>query len=522
MNWKLIAVVSIGLILRLVWLGKLPLGFTADEAGQGYSAYSLLKTGRDEWGQWWPLFPRSFGDYKPPLYTFLTVPTIAVFGLNEWAVRLPEVIVGVASIWVVYLLAEKLFSKQVALWAAFLLAVSPWAVQLSRQAWEGGLGILFFALGWYLWLKQKPYLGAILWGINLYSYHSWRFVTLAFVGLVIFNQRRKLPWKPALVFGIFLLPILFNIKQSLTRASDVSILSRQNVTNYFADKGTSPAPYLLGKALDNKYWYIAKQFWFNYTTYYSPTFFFTGNRPDSSHLNFPKTPLLYLVELPTLAVGAYLVFISKMKNGWLLLAWALLAAVPAALTEGWSAQRAIPFLPLVTIISAVGMENLFSDFLWKKLILAGLALGFISFIYTYIYVLPAKPIYSQRAQYKQVFTVALINANKFESVHFSKAFSVPQIFVAFYSQWDPTNFQTQSQDWLRYEKADKKYVDQLESYNLGKFEFHDLNWSGDNQRQNALLIGEAKDFPEQAKSIADILDNQGHVIYRLVPSGQSL
>src|SRR3989344_6433819 len=87
----------LGLVLRVTWLTKYPAGFTPDEAAFGYNAYSILQTGKDEWGTpWWQLFftnMRSFGDYKLPLYTFLTIPSIKIFGLSEFATRLPNAII---------------------------------------------------------------------------------------------------------------------------------------------------------------------------------------------------------------------------------------------------------------------------------------------------------------------------------------------------------------------------------------------------------------------------------------------
>ena len=87
-------VLVVGFLLRVIGLAYYAAGFNADEVNQGYTAYSILKTGRDEWGKFLPLAPRSYGDYRAPLYTYLTIPSIAVLGLNEFAVRLPGVVLG--------------------------------------------------------------------------------------------------------------------------------------------------------------------------------------------------------------------------------------------------------------------------------------------------------------------------------------------------------------------------------------------------------------------------------------------
>jgi 4-amino-4-deoxy-L-arabinose transferase-like glycosyltransferase len=109
----LIALVFLlGFILRIVNISSRPVGFTPDEASFGYDAYSILKTGKDQWGKPFPLVLRSFGDSKLPLYTYLTIPSVFLFGLNEFAVRLPNAIIGSLAVIIVYLLVKELFSEK--------------------------------------------------------------------------------------------------------------------------------------------------------------------------------------------------------------------------------------------------------------------------------------------------------------------------------------------------------------------------------------------------------------------------
>ena len=108
-KWLLIGICIVGLVARIVGLTTHPTGFTPDEASFGYDAYSLLKTGKDQWGKSWPLVFESFGDYKSPLYTYLTVPFVFIFSLTKFAVRLPNALLGSGAVLVVYFLAKKLF-----------------------------------------------------------------------------------------------------------------------------------------------------------------------------------------------------------------------------------------------------------------------------------------------------------------------------------------------------------------------------------------------------------------------------
>ena len=100
-------------ILRIWQLGSLPPSLTPDEAALGYNAYSILKTGRDEYGKLLPVIFKSFGDYKPGFYIYTTVPFIAIFGLTEFAVRLPSAIAGVIAVWLMYLIVKKIRLKNI-------------------------------------------------------------------------------------------------------------------------------------------------------------------------------------------------------------------------------------------------------------------------------------------------------------------------------------------------------------------------------------------------------------------------
>jgi len=77
-NWIIIVVILVSSILRLWMLSKVPPSLTPDEAALGYNAYSILKTGHDEYGKFLPIIFKSFGDYKPGLYVYLTVPSVAL------------------------------------------------------------------------------------------------------------------------------------------------------------------------------------------------------------------------------------------------------------------------------------------------------------------------------------------------------------------------------------------------------------------------------------------------------------
>src|SRR3989338_1293700 len=149
----LISILILAAVLRLYRLGEFPAGFNADEAALGYNSYSLLLTGRDEHGHPWPVNLESFGDFKPALYSYLLIPWIKLFGLNEWVVRLPAATAGIIAVVLIYLLGKELIDRKFGLISAALLAVSPWHLHFSRGAWEVNLATTFILLGVYIYLR---------------------------------------------------------------------------------------------------------------------------------------------------------------------------------------------------------------------------------------------------------------------------------------------------------------------------------------------------------------------------------
>src|SRR3989344_8654583 len=92
----LLGITILASILRLYNLGKTPNALEWDEVALGYDAYSILRTGRDQFGKFMPITFRSLDDYKPPIYEYLAVPFVGMFGLTPFAVRFPSALAGIS------------------------------------------------------------------------------------------------------------------------------------------------------------------------------------------------------------------------------------------------------------------------------------------------------------------------------------------------------------------------------------------------------------------------------------------
>src|SRR3989344_6049899 len=239
----LIVILFLSLFLRLYKVNINPPSLDWDEASIGYNAYSILKTGADEYVNKFPLSIRSFDDYKPPLYIYLDVPSIAIFGLNEAGVRFPAALFGFLSVAVIYFLVKEIFynweknqREKIALLSAFFLGVSTWHLQFSRAAFEGNLGLFFFMLGFLFFLKalKDPkliFISAISFCLSIYSYHSFRLVVPIFIffSVICFWKaivNNKKYFTAGLVLAFFLVvPVFLNFTSSQGSGSRLSMVS---------------------------------------------------------------------------------------------------------------------------------------------------------------------------------------------------------------------------------------------------------------------------------------------------------
>ncbi len=527
----LLLIVFLAFVLRIVWIDKYPVGFTADEASFGYDAYSILNTGKDQWGQAWPITLRSFGDFKLPLYTYLTIPSIAVFGLNQFSVRLPSALVGALAVLVTYFFVVELFKKKnLALTASFLLAISPWHIQLSRGAFEANLTTLFLPLGIFAFLKglQKPkwfILSAFSFALNLYSYHSARLVTPLLVFFLVYLKRKEIvknrrAYFSAAIFLLFLIPSVFQFFSFNSRSADIAIFNPTGGWGPVADRryegDLMGLPDSVSRAFSNKITYTGKLFVENYLSYFSPRFLFTGGVNNGTYGMVPGIAVLYLIELPFLIAASWYSLRNKLTDGLpikLLCFWILISPIPAALTKGsgFAGNRSAVMMPALQIFSAFGAVVLFgllNKKLNKKILFSFFSLIFVLSIAflgeEYIYHSPRQVADQMLYGRKEAIDFIKPIEGNYKEIVFSRSLSEPQIFVAFYNRWDPLEYQKETKDWLRYESEKKPFLDQLDGYKLGKYTFGDLHYQTKKNNEKTLFVGKPDDFPNDTSFVKEI------------------
>ncbi len=510
-KWLLIGICIVGLVARIIGLTTHPTGFTPDEASFGYDAYSLLKTGKDQWGKSWPLVFESFGDYKSPLYTYLTVPFIFLFGLTKFAVRLPNALLGSFAVVVVYLLSKKLFKKEgVALFASLMLAISPWHIMLSRGAFEANLTTFFLPLGVLFFLNKKFSLAAIIMGLNLFSYHSAKVVTPFILLTLVVLQWQELkgylikPNKDILVAiiafsGFILLTVYTFFAGAGARVAERSITQGALEEAFNQRKSLyGTQVYALSRIFHNKYLVFVERFAGNYVTYLSPQFLFANGPNEATYGMIPGRGVLYWFSiLFVLFLGkAFSKDDNKSARKWLvfLVLWMLLSVIPTSLATGvgYSANRAAIMMPSIEILLGVGAYYFFTFLKKYKLVIYVFSL--VMFI-SVVFFLEDYFIESQHKTAKAMLYGRLEALEKLPNdgnkVIVDKSLSEPHIYTAFAQRIDPAVYQNYSKDW-RYKESDVNWVDQMPEYKLGKYTFKDIE--GDDLAEDTYLIGKIDDF----------------------------
>lgn len=529
----------LGFVLRFSLLGQIQKGMTPDEVQQGYSAYSILKTGHDEWGDLLPVFPRSFGDYRPPLYVYLTVPFVAIFGLNIEATRMASAFFGVLTVLVVFFLAKELFKDaRVAVLSALFLAISTWHVFYSRAAWESNAGVFFLLLGILLFLKgvEKKSLwfsfSAVCFGVSMFSYYSFKLLTplLVFALLFIYRKQILLNRKkiiPFLVIFIAFFVILISgdvFFGGARRASDTSIFNSENLKELRVIQVKDGMPQPFGRLINNRLIYLLSQFSQNYFGYFSTTFLVSPNRPDSSLYNLPGEWLVSLWEFGFLLAALIVLIKSGLNNlTKVILAWLLLTPLPAALTTDYMHTQRVEFLLfLIPILSAYGAIYLF-DLIKKRnlkiifgVIFAGVLVYSLFYrVDHYLFHQFDRQLGGVHYGYDEIFEYTEKNKDKFDRIIFTKEHSEPQIFLAFYTKMDPKYFQKYSPGWKWFENEGFKFLD-MTNYSLGKYSFQTIEWNRDKLIKNTMIVGSEREIPDGIKPIYQVVDPFGKVLFKVV------
>lgn len=413
----LLLVFLLALTLRVFRLGDFPVGFHSDEARVAWNSYSIFKTGKDDRGNILSLYYDTFGDYRPTGIFYFTIPSLLIFGRNEFAVRFPSALFGALAVFPLYYFVLEILKKndhepddikkKIALFSCLLLAISTWHIEVSRATSEVVISAFFALFAMYFLIKliefgRKKYaaLTCIFITISFLLYHAIRILApLFFITIILFYLKKlrrssyKILVSGAVIF-VCLLSIFFSITpEARKRLNQVAIPTDKN-TQYEIGRLKSENIHsglindkFITDFVDSKYAVYAKRFLAEYSSYFNSNFLI-GNLAKPYRYITPGTGLLTITELVLLAVG--LIEIFKGKRNFLPLLLLLLAPLPAAVTteDAPNLHRAFLMVPSLMIIEAYGLSFFFGlknryKIIIQIIVTFGLSLGSIYFLHMY-------------------------------------------------------------------------------------------------------------------------------------------
>jgi 4-amino-4-deoxy-L-arabinose transferase-like glycosyltransferase len=477
----------LGIFFRFYDLTINPPSLSHDEVAIGYNAYSILKTGKDEYGTKYPVLFRSFDDYKLPGLVYTMIPSIAFFGLNELGVRFPIALLGSLSVIIVYFIAKEIavrfsLSSTFYLLSTLLFALSPWHISFSRQAFESTGALFFFLLGILYLIKSLPFhtslsqtytlhekfkndytkrkftpifflISTFFFAISLYFYYSVR-ILIPIIGVSIFWLYKDIFFKELkwivialILFVITLSPMIPSLMSQggLARISMVSVVNDaeylSKIDRYAVRASENPSP--IFKLIYNRRLALLDTITINY--------FKNLSFQHITISGLGEYGLIPLIELPFLILGIFFLLQYKNPMKWLFIIWFFSYPLIGALTvQQPNSLRTLPGAPVISLLSALGI---YMSYLWSKkytisktmfiiICIMLFTISYTRFIYLYFDLSPRFSSINFADGHKQMVEYVNSIENNYDEIYITGQFWRPYIFMLFWGKVNPADYQT--------------------------------------------------------------------------------
>jgi 4-amino-4-deoxy-L-arabinose transferase-like glycosyltransferase len=460
----LLIIVAVAFFLRIFRVGNYP-PLLWDEAAIGYNAFSIIQTGKDEYGKLLPIIFKSFGDYKPGLYIYLAIPFIKFLGLTTTATRLPSVLLGSLLPLLIYFLIKEINSKahKTAIIAAIITTINPYSIHFSRGAWETNILTFELVLASYLFFKylnkrltKYLFLSSIIFGLTLFTYQAGKMISLFIIiilFLINFKQINLKKYFLSFIFPLILfsIPIIYGLffNSNGNRLKVVSLFSypRSNEEIQTIINETNQTDYTLFYSQPT---FFLRSFLSRYFNHFSSKFLsFEGDWQNPRH-STPYIGVLLYPSLIFLFVGIFFAFTRSKKEAInrFFLFWLLISPIPSALTrDSIQSVRAMSLsVPLIYFIS-LGIFAFFQKFnskILKILIIISYCISFVYYGDLYLNHMVKKNPIDFLYGHQQAIDYLIKNKDRFQQIYMTDYYGQPYIYYLFYSQYSPLRYQQQA------------------------------------------------------------------------------
>lgn len=538
--WILILALLIGSFLRLYQLGLIPNALTWDEAALGYNAFSILKTGKDEYGTMLPIIFKSFGDFKPGLYVYLALPFVAILGLTEFAVRLPGALFGILAILGVFLLTKEIFweerkARLIASFAALGLAIMPLHIHFSRGAWETNVFVTLLLFSVYFLIKfihTGRFLNwSLIFGLLTFvTYQAAKILTPLIIGLTIvvfwksFYTHLKTHLRKPLNFGLVSLAVAIVLYLFIgsTTGEMGNRLKRLSIFGYRPEITEQTKKIDDNNNLSLSLFHGQSQLTVRliagrYLKHLSPKVLFYEGTTVVERGHFPALGALQPFDFIWLGLG--FIFLIKIKNTKVIafiLGLLFLSPLPGSLTiSDYSTVRSLFMTIPLAILLGLGYSYAFTKI--KYIFYPVLGLTILIFVY-FIDLLFIHANYTYAREFQYGYREAIKFANRFpeSKVVMTDVYGQPYIFYLFYTRFDPASYQ-------KIHNFESGGFDVGKVSKLDRVEFHQFSTGEFASQSNTVFIGTVGNVPEDYKfdvpeieAHEDVLYPDGEFAFRLI------
>ena len=227
--WPAVFVTAIlAVVIAHLWgLSSVPQGLYQDESAVGYNADLIAETGYDEWDQFYPVFFKSFNDYKSPVHIYTAAVVFSFFGTSVFILRFTSALFFFLFAFCMFVLVrernkdEKIKNVRIlVIYTLLVCGFMPWFFTYSRIAFEviSQLAVttcsllLLYLVYHSKKLKYPNFLPILLGlsiGISAYTYATARLLSfIFFVVVASVYFRRKEIQKHILVAISFLVSLI--------------------------------------------------------------------------------------------------------------------------------------------------------------------------------------------------------------------------------------------------------------------------------------------------------------------------
>lgn len=485
----LIFIIIVAGVLRLLDLNSHMPSLYGDEIAIGYNAYSIVKTGRDEFGRFLPLQFQSWGDQKNPVYIYAVALVQLFTGPTPASVRIPSALAGIMAVYLTYRLVLLLnLSRGTALFSAFLLAVTPWHIHISRGGYEANLALTFGLASVMALLNKKNVASAVYLALGAYTYYTTKLFLPALLLFVWLYLNWGTPikkwalsfikyWSLVLALAIPALYLML-FQNGQARFNAINIFQNPLVINMvergrnFFDNNQS----MLAKITENRWVYHFQEFVGYYFDNFSGQFLFVGGDSNVRY-GLANHGMLYLLDAPLIIAGLFLLFTKNRRVFTFLVIWLLLAPLPTSLVGKAYGLRSLVMLPIPQIFAAYTlttcMDNLKNSklrILFFSLLIGLYALSISNWLLRYAYQYVSYGRYWYDSPMKEAIDYAKARENQYDQIIITQHYGETSMYFAFYNQIDPRAYKEA--------KANKLTIDGVPMIKLGKYYFGDIRPKG--------------------------------------------